>query len=232
MNIEEYSRQIEQITENSEYRPLMPSDLIALMEVPDEDAGAVRSLIQNMVRAGKLALTKRGKVAALSNVGIVSGVFRGTSKQFGFVVPDGGGEDIFIPPSKTLFALDGDRVLVRIAEKRRDAGSHYDKSKLRRHKNGKLYPIPNGKDKSDKGPYGEIEKILERGLAERRVIGVYYEVEEKRGKKYHTVGWVEPDSKKLPYSVFVDVKEARSLGVAVGDKAEVKITKFPSEKSE
>ena len=230
MPIEEYVKKIEEITEDPEYRPLMPSDLLALMEVPEEDCESVRSLIENMVRSGKIAMTKRGKIASLMAVGIVSGVYRGTTKHFGFVTPDSGGEDIFIPASKTLFALDGDRVLVRITEhKSRD--KHYDTRKLRRGKGGKLIPIPE-QDRNGKGPEGEIAKITERYLSKNNVIGVYYEISEKRGRKYHTVGWVEPDRRKLPYSVFVDVRETREAGVGIGDKVEVKVTKFPSDRDE
>ncbi len=231
MNIEEYAKQIEDIIDDPEYRPIMPSDIIALMNVPAEDTDAVRGIIENMVRAGKAALTKRGKVSSLRLVGIAAGVFRGTSKQFGFVTPDDGTEDIFIPPSKTLYALDGDRVLIKTEERGgRDKKAHFDKSKLKRLKNGRLVPIPEDKKNDGKGPSGEVVKILERGLKDKSVIGVYYEISEKRGKKYYNVGWVEPDSKKLPYSVFLDVKEARGAGVTVGDKVCVKITGFPSER--
>ena len=53
---------------------------------------------------------KRGKP------GIAEGVFSGTSRGFGFVLPDGAegrDADIFIPAGKTGGALDGDRVSVR-----------------------------------------------------------------------------------------------------------------------
>lgn len=230
MLIEEYSKQIEEIIEDAEYRPLLPSDLMELMNVPEEDTEAVRELIQNMARAGDIALTKRGKIASLRSVGIISGIFRGTTKHFGFVTPDDGSEDIFIPASKTLFALDGDKVLVRVTEhKSRD--KHFDTAKLRRGKKGKLIPIPEDK-RQDKGPEGEIARVLERKLAKSNVVGVYYEISEKRGRRSHAVGWVEPDRKKLPYSVFVDVKGSRDMGVSVGDKVEVRITKFPSERDE
>ncbi len=230
MSIERYTELIIDIIEDPEYRPLTPSDLIIFMDIPEEKTETVRSLIEKMAREGKIALTKKGKVASLGSVGIVSGSYRGTTKHFGFVTPDNGSEDIFIPAAKTLFALDGDRVLVRITE-HRSRSKHFDTRKLKRGKGGKLVPIPDEK-RHEKGPEGEIVKIAERYLANKNVVGVYYEIDEKRGRKYHTVGWVEPDRKKLPYSVFIDARAARDAGISIGDKVEAKITKFPSERDE
>ncbi len=230
MNLEEYSRKIEEIVNDPEYRPILPSELMELMGVSEDESESVRRLIEKMVRAGEVALTKKGKVTSLLSVGVVSGVFRGTTKHFGFVMPDNGGEDIFIPASKTLFTLDGDRVLCRIIE-HRSRDKHFDTAKLRRGKNGKLVPISEEKRK-DKGPEGEIVRIITRYLENKNVVGVYYEISEKRGRKYHTVGWVEPDRKKLPYSIFIDPRAAREMGVQIGDKVEARITAFPSEKDE
>ncbi len=229
--LEEYTKRIEEIVDDPLYRPLLPEDLASLLEVNDEDREKLLFLIENMAKSGRIALTKRGKVASLSAVGMVSGAYRGTTKHFGFVTPDNGGEDIFIPAAKTGFALDGDKVLVRIVEKR-GKEKHFDTKKLRRdRKTGKLVPVPAEK-RIDKGPEGEVVKITQRFLQDKNVIGVYYEISEKWGRKYRTVGWIEPDRKKLPYSVFVDVRKTREMGVSVGDKVEAKITLFPSDRDE
>lgn len=249
MNIEEYSRKIEEIVSDNEYKPLRPEDMGELIGIPAEDSATFRELVREMVKAGDISLTKRGKIISSSAVGIIHGVFRGTSKGFGFVTPDtdqdyhsSHKEDIFIPAKKTFFALDGDRVVVRILDRgdgyssreKRGGRDHFDNSKFKRGKNGKLYPIHKEKDdnspRKDKGPEGEIIRISERKLEKTNVIGIYYEIFEKRGKRYHRVGWVEPDSKKLPYSIFVDAEEAEEKGVRIGDKVEVKVTRFPSEK--
>ncbi|MBR4295772.1 MAG: ribonuclease R [Clostridia bacterium] len=249
MNIEEYSRKIEEIVSDNEYKPLRPEDMAELIGVPAEDSATFRELVREMVKAGDISFTKRGKIISSAAVGVIHGVFRGTSKGFGFVTPDtdqdyhsSRKEDIFIPAKKTFFALDGDRVVVRILDRgdgyfsreKRGGKDHFDNSKFKRGKNGKLYPIHKEKDdsssKKDKGPEGEIIRISERKLEKTNVIGIYYEIFEKRGKRYYKVGWVEPDSKKLPYSVFVNVEEAEGKGVKIGDKVEVRVTRFPSEK--
>lgn len=45
---------------------------------------------------------------------LVSGVYRGTGKGFAFLTPDGGGDDIFIPPAGLGGALNGDRVTAAV----------------------------------------------------------------------------------------------------------------------
>lgn len=231
MDLEKYSAELCDIVKNEEYIPLMQEDLALLMGVDEEEKSEFFALIEKLIRAGELAQTKRKKITSPEKMGLVVGVFRGTSKHFGFVTPTSGKikEDIFIPAAKTRYALDGDKVLVRLEEKK----EHFDKKKLRRGREGKLYPVRNeGQRSASKGIEGEVVKITERALRERNVIGVYYELPERVGRKTRIVSFIEPDSKKLPYSVFVHREDAKSKGVKIGDKVEAKITYFPSENYE
>lgn len=254
MNTEKYSKLIEETIKDPEYKPLRPEELFGLLsasqsassegepnarEECSESLEDFCSLLRALEAAGVLAFTKRGKVASSAAVGLITGLYHGTSKSFGFVTPDGGSgsreEDIFIPAKRSLFALDGDRVLVRRIEHdangRDGRDSHIDMNKFYR-KNGKLYPKPR-REARDACPEGEVIRIVERRLeSEPNIIGVYYFAEERRGRKLRRTAWVEPSSKRMPYSVFVDAARAEAAGAAFGDKVEVRVTRMPSEVSD
>lgn len=237
MNLTEYSRKTEEIINDAEYRPLKPADLAALLgiESGSEDETAFFGLLHQLERSGVVAITKRGKVTSPRAVGLISGVFRGTSKHFGFVTPDGeegNKNDIFIPASKTLCALDGDRVLVHV-ENRIDwngqrGKAHFDERRFKRMRNGKLVPKRDEEKKNNKGLEGEVVRITERNP--RKIIGVFYTTIEIRGRKQKKISFVQPDSKRLPYSIFVSEKD--SLSAKENDKVELVITKYPSENSD
>ncbi|MFA6878461.1 MAG: ribonuclease R, partial [Fusobacterium sp.] len=88
-----------------------------------------RDILDSWVELGELTRSKRGKYNIPENVGMVKGELSVVKNKFGFV--DTETEGIFIPGSKFNGALDGDVVLVTIAESTREKGK----------KEGEIYKV-------------------------------------------------------------------------------------------
>ncbi|KAA8980729.1 ribonuclease R [Halospina sp. K52047b] len=86
----------------------------------DEDRieGLRRRLIA-MARDGQLICNRRGAYLPISEADLTRGHVQGHRDGFGFVVPEGGGDDLFLNARQMRQVFHGDRVLVR--EDQRDA---------------------------------------------------------------------------------------------------------------
>ena len=69
--------------------------------------------IEKMLKNGEIFEIRKGKFLVLPSRGYVTGKFLGSSKGFGFC-DIGKQEDIFIPGNRTLGAIDGDQVVVKL----------------------------------------------------------------------------------------------------------------------
>ena len=129
--------------ESEGYVPIKRRDMRAMLSVPQEDREKFGSLINELIAEGRVFETKKGKLASPKDLQMATGTFIGHARGFGFVTPDAGGEDIFIPASETMGAMQKDRVLYKM-----------------------LHKAEKGK-KAD----GVIVRILERG--QQRIVGTF-----------------------------------------------------------
>lgn len=85
-----------------------------------EDADEFKELVKTLVKLeekGLLVRSRANRYGVPERMNLMSGKFIGHPRGFGFVAYDEPGhDDIFIPPTEVNGAINGDRVMVRIAE--------------------------------------------------------------------------------------------------------------------
>lgn len=130
---------------SKEYIPLKYDELKLVLDVPEEAEGEFAQILDILLNEGDISLTKKGRYIPVGkSTNSKKGVLQCSAKGFfGFVVCDGDdGEDVFVSGEDMNGALDGDRVLIKILDK-----------KVR-----------------DGHPTGRIVKIIER--ANKMLVGV------------------------------------------------------------
>ena len=156
----ELEKAIIELISRQDYIPLTPKELQVQLEadginINDEDFW--RTIQKMWSEDFTVAFTKRNKIVAPESVGQYKGVYSASPRgSFGFVTTESG-EELFIPPSLTFCALNGDTVIC----KRLDRGSRF----------------------YGKGNEAEVTAVLERGFDE--IIGTLYLFNSGKGKKGH-----------------------------------------------
>jgi len=95
--------------------PMTLRELVDLLGLEDEKAQeALRRRLRAMERDGQLVCNRRGAYVPIDHSELVRGRVIGHPDGFGFLVPDEGGDDVFLSPRQMRQLLHGDRALVRI----------------------------------------------------------------------------------------------------------------------
>ncbi|HEY6008556.1 MAG TPA: ribonuclease R, partial [Geobacteraceae bacterium] len=81
---------------------------------------AFKELVDRLVEAGELVRLKGNRLALPVATDLVTGRVVAHRNGYGFVVPEGGGEDVFIPARHLRGNFHGDRVEVRITARKDD----------------------------------------------------------------------------------------------------------------
>jgi len=97
-------------------RPLEPTALFDALGIDDAEVrNALGNRLRAMIRDGQIIANRRGHYCLVAHIGLVTGVVTGHRDGYGFVTPDAGGDDIYLPPREMREAMHGDKVAVRIA---------------------------------------------------------------------------------------------------------------------
>ncbi len=109
------SRELIQQILHDRGEPMSYDELIDALAIDDEDGReALRRRLIAMVRDGQLLLNRREGYVPVDSRNLVRGRVMAHPDGFGFLVPDQGGEDIYLNPREMRQLLHGDRAVVHV----------------------------------------------------------------------------------------------------------------------
>ena len=96
-------------------RPVPRKDLMKALGLPShKQQEAMDNRLRAMVRDGQIILNRGNDYCLLDRLDVVVGRVIGHRDGYGFVVPDEGGDDLYLSPRQMREVIHGDRVAVRI----------------------------------------------------------------------------------------------------------------------
>ncbi|MFZ9407424.1 MAG: ribonuclease R [Burkholderiaceae bacterium] len=95
--------------------PLTVAELADRLKVPARHFEALSTRLAAMERDGLLLPNRKGELLLVSRLELIAGRIAGHRDGFGFLIPDDGSADLFLPPREMQKAMHGDRALVRRA---------------------------------------------------------------------------------------------------------------------
>jgi ribonuclease R len=95
--------------------PLAFPALADRLGLPEPERAALVKRLEAMVRDGQLLRNRAGQYCLIDRLALVVGTVSGHRDGFGFLAPDGGGDDLFLPYREMRMLFPGDRVAARVS---------------------------------------------------------------------------------------------------------------------
>jgi ribonuclease R len=94
--------------------PVPRDELAAALGVGKREYRAFEAALDVLMRSGEVLENRKGELLVAAKLGFTRGAVQGHPDGYGFVVPDEGGDDVFLSSREMHKVLHGDRVAVRI----------------------------------------------------------------------------------------------------------------------
>lgn len=111
-----------QFMQDKAYRPLSFKELTQQFAIPKKEKKQFKRLLNDLIEDGHAIKIRGERYGIPSKMNLVSGELACHPKGFGFVIPEEGGEDIFISPGNMKGAMHRDKVVARLEGRSRGNG--------------------------------------------------------------------------------------------------------------
>jgi ribonuclease R len=109
----EYGREILEALDGAG-APLTPDELAARLEIRGRERRAFDTALAGLERAGEVVQNRAGSLLVARRISLVAGRVEGHPDGHGFLVPDEGGPQVYLPGAEMRQVMHGDRVAARI----------------------------------------------------------------------------------------------------------------------
>lgn len=179
--------------------PLSFRELVYQLGVSRGEREGFKGLVKDMMRDGLIVKTRAGRYGLSARMNLILGRLECHPDGYGFLIPEDGGEDIFIGPRGLKGGMHKDRVVVRV-------------------EGFKPAPMLRGRKKGKGGRReGRVIRILER--AHKTVVGKL-----EMGKGFN---FVTPVDERIFQEIVIPQKEDK--GARIGEMVAVELIRWPTE---
>ena len=95
--------------------PISVERLYQVLEIGEADRENFNRRLGAMEREGQIIRNRKGALCIAQKIDLIAGRVQGHADGFGFLIPDDGGDDLFLSSREMSQVLHGDRVMVRRA---------------------------------------------------------------------------------------------------------------------
>ncbi len=93
--------------------PLHVDELYALLDIGEHEREIFNRRLNAMEREGQIMRNRKNALCIAEKLHLIAGKIQGHADGFGFLIPDNGGDDLFLSPREMAQVMHGDRAMVR-----------------------------------------------------------------------------------------------------------------------